>query len=97
MERLNELMQEQLEQVENEVKKRLGLESLEDGEAKLEIRPVSHEFFDIMLVCKSCNYTARLATLPSQAPDSWQEIVASNAYHCIKRFKEHRCISRIAV
>lgn len=97
IERLNEMAREQLEQLTEEVKRRLGLETLEDDETKLEIRMVSHEFFDILMTCKACSYSVRIATLPAQAPDAWQEIVASNAFHSLKRFREHRCMARIAV
>lgn len=97
VEKLQEIANTVQEQLSEEVKRRLGIDSLEDETVKLVIRPVSDEFFDLHLLCKVCNYSVLLSTLPTKAPEVWQETVAMNAASRLKRFYEHRCDIKRAV
>lgn len=94
LETLEQLGESMRQEIEAELQKRLAI-PLEDEISRLVVKPLNHEHFDLLLVCKRCNYTVLVATLPV-TPTGWKELIAARTFLVLSRFKEHRCDSDLA-
>jgi len=88
LERLMALQQEAVAELEEKLRKCLDIDSLEDEEVRLEIKLISPEEFDLVAVCKRCQFSTILATLPINASETWRDAIA---IRFASRFARHFC------
>lgn len=89
LERLTALQQEAVAELQEKLKRCLDIDSLEDEEVRLEIKLISPEEFDLVAVCKRCQFSEILATLPINASETWRDAIAIRSF--TSRFARHFC------